>query len=70
MLVKNACAFGDIDFWKQVYIGLVRPHLEFASSFYNPYLQIDISTLGRVQRHASKIPTSLKDLQYEERLEI
>ena len=42
MLVKNfSCR--DVGFWKQLYISLVRPHLEFASSVWNPYLQGDIS---------------------------
>ena len=53
-----------------LYITLVRPHLEFKSSVWNPYLQGDISTLEKVQRRASKIPTNLKDLPYEERLKI
>ena len=33
-----------IDLWKQLYISLVRPHLEFASSIRNPYHQADINT--------------------------
>ena len=38
MLVKNLnCR--DVDLWKQLYISLVRPHLEFASSVWNPYRQ-------------------------------
>ena len=58
MLVKNfTCR--DVDLWKQLYISLVRPHLEFASSVWNPYRQGDISILEKVQRRASKIPTRL-----------
>ena len=69
MLVKNfTCR--DVDLWKQLYISLVRPHLEFASSVWNPYRQGDISILEKVQRRASKIPTRLKNLPYEERLKI
>ena len=69
MLVKNfACR--DVDLSKQLYISLVRPHLEFASSVWNSYLQGDISTLEKVQRRASKIPTSLENLPFEERLKI
>ena len=49
---------------------LVRPHLGFASSVWNPYRQGDISILGEVQRRGSKIPTKLKDLHYDERLKI
>ena len=56
MLVKNFTC-GDFDLWKQLYFSLVRPHLEFASSVWNPYRQGDISILEKVQRRASKIPT-------------
>ena len=61
MLVKNfTCR--DVDLWKQLYISLVRSHLEFASFVLNPYRQGDISILKKVQRCASKIPIRLKDL--------
>ena len=59
----------DVDLWKTLYISLVRPHLEFASSVWNPYLKGDIDTLEKVQHRASKIPTELKNLPYEKRLE-
>ena len=69
MLVKNfTCR--DVNLCKQLYISLVRPHLEFASSVWNPYRQGDISILEKVQRRTLKIPTKFKDLPYEERLKI
>ena len=67
MLVKNFSCRDD-DLWKQLYLSLVRPHLEFASSVCNPYRHGGISILDKVQRRASKIPTNLKDLPYEEDL--
>ena len=43
MLVKNfTCRV--IDLWNQLFISLVRLHLKFASSVWNPYLQSDIIT--------------------------
>ena len=69
MLVKNfICRYFDL--WKQLYISLVRSYLECVFSFCNPYRQGDISILEKVQRHALKIPTKLKDLPYAERLKI
>ena len=69
MLVKNFTCI-NVDLWKQLYISLVRPNLEFASSVRNPYYHTDISILEKVQRRASKIPFKLKNLPYEERLKI
>ena len=68
MLVKIFTCH-NVDLWKQLYISLVRPHLEFAFSVWNPYRQGEISILEKVQRRASKIPTRLRDLRYEENLQ-
>ena len=46
----------------------MRPHLEFASSVWNPHLQSDIEALERVQRRASKIPYAMESMSYEDRL--
>ena len=48
MFVNNF-TFRDVDFWKQLYINLVRPHLEFVSSVWNPDRPGDISILEKVQ---------------------
>jgi len=69
MLVKTFVS-RDPNLWKKLYISLVRPHLEFASSCWNPYLQSDIDILEKVQKRASRIPSNMKHLDYEKRLEI
>ena len=66
MLVKTF-ANRDADIWKKLYVSLVRPHLEFASTVWNPYLLGDIDMLEKVHERASKIPLELRDLFYEER---
>ena len=58
----------DSDLWKMLYISLVRPHLEFASTVWNPYLKGDVELLEKIQRRATRIPASMKGLEYEERL--
>lgn len=58
----------DPDLWKTLYVALVRPHLEYASTIWNPYLRGDISALEKVQERASRIPRALRNMPYEERL--
>ena len=51
-----------------LYCTYVGPHIEFAISAWNPFLKKDVVTLEKVQRRATRMPTSLKGLDYEERL--
>ena len=51
---------------KQLYISLVRPHLEYAAQVWDPYLQGDIDKLEAVQRFTFKLISWRWDLGYEE----
>ena len=66
--IKNL--FGSID--KQtlrlLYSGLVRPHLEYAVSMWNPSTRSNVAVIERVQRPATKLVKSLKNKTYEKRL--
>ena len=53
--------------WKDLYVSLARPHLEYAVQAWNPHLQVDIGKIERVQRRATMIPTGFVRLEYEER---
>jgi hypothetical protein len=55
---------------KILYTTFVRPHLEYASSAWSPYQKQDIIRLENVQRRATKLVPSLRNLNYEKRLEI
>ena len=67
MLLKTFTS-RDMNLWKLLYVSLVRPHLEFASTVWNPYLAGDIETLEKVQRRATRIPPEMRSFEYEDRL--
>ena len=51
-----------------LYKALVRPHLEYANALWSPYKIKDITAIENVQRRATKLVPSLKNLEYEDRL--
>jgi hypothetical protein len=53
---------------RQLYLSLVRPHLEYAACVWSPHLQKDIDTLEKTQLFASKICTKTWDSSYYELL--
>ena len=67
-MLKRTFVSRDKKIWKKLYTTYVRPHLEFAVSAWNPYLQKDINTLEKVQRRATKVSYPIKNLKYEDRL--
>ena len=58
----------DCHTFPQLFKSIVRPHLEYATSVWNPYLKSDIIKLEQVQRRATKQVPQLKNLSYRERL--
>lgn len=52
----------------QLYLALVRPHTEYASQVWNPYLQRDIQQLERIQRFALRMCAKQWDLGYDDLL--
>ena len=46
---------------------MVRSHLEYASSVWNPNSRYDIEVLEKVQRCATKLGETIKHLGHEER---
>ena len=50
------------------YQSLVRPHLDYCSQIWNPHYVKDIKLIEGVQRRATELVESVKDLHYDERL--
>jgi len=58
----------DAALMKQLFISIVRPHLEYANVVWHPYLKKDIDLLESVQHRATRMVPGLAKLSYEERL--
>ncbi len=58
----------DLRMVKQLFSIYVRPHLEYAASVWNPYNQRHINKIERVQFRATRLVSSLKKLDYNQRL--
>ena len=56
--------------FKMLFTSIVRPHLEYANSVWNPHLQKHITAIENVQRRASKLIPGMRDLSYEARLRL
>ena len=56
------------DDFQQLYATYVRPLLEYASSVVHSGLQMDVNSLERVQRAATRSVSGLQQYPYEERL--
>ena len=62
-------AFNDLDesMARKAYTTYVRPILEYANPVWSPYLRKDIELVEKPQRLVTKIPKTLKQLEYEDR---
>ena len=58
----------DPRFWRNIYVALVRLHLEYVVQALNPYLETNITKIEKVQIKASKIPEGFCKISYEERI--
>ena len=67
-LIKKSFATRDERTISNLYKSLVRPHLEYGNIIWGPFHQADIKLVEQVQRRATKLVSTIKDLPYEERL--
>ena len=68
--LKQTFVSRDKTLWLLLYKTYIRPHLEYCAPAWSPYLKGDIDILEKVQRKATKIPTSLKHMEYTDRYRV
>ena len=68
-LIKRSFVYRDSETIKRLFIALVRPHLEYANSVWHPRFKKDVKQIEKVQRRATKLVTSLRDMSYQKRLQ-
>ena len=67
-LISRSFDYKSKDVIIPMFNAIVRPHLEYAVQFWNPYYLKDIKKLERVLKRATKLVPNCKHLPYEERL--
>ena len=67
-VAKATFDYMDNEVFKQIFKGLVRPHVEYASSVWSPHLVKQKDVIEAVQRRATKWIPGFYDLPYNERL--
>lgn len=65
-LIRRTFIALDEEILKALWVALARPHLEYANQVWAPYLVKDVDAIENVQRRATKLVPSLKNLSYEE----
>ena len=70
LLYRRFYGYADSDSLKQLYLTLVRPHLDYACQVWDPHLARDKSKLERVQKFACRVASRRWDTSYEELLDL
>ena len=69
-MIRRSFLYLDKDMFKKLFIAMVRPHLEYGATIWNPHLKKQITLIENVQRRASKQIPGLAHLSYRERLQL
>ena len=67
-IIFRTFTYMDHDMFRNLYKTIVRPHVEYATTVCTPLFQKDMIAIENVQRRATKLVTSVKNLSYPERL--
>ena len=69
-MIRRSFLYLDKEIFKQLFVSIVRPHLEYAAPVWNPHLKKHITSIESVQRRGTKLIPGLKHLPYKERLKV
>ena len=67
-VIKRSYKTRDCNTISTLYMGMVRPHLEYGNAVWGPFYKKDKKDVEAVQRRATKLVPELKDKPYTERL--
>ena len=67
-LTRQSCVYLDNFTLCLLFKAPMRPHLEYAHSVWTPYMKADIISIENVQKRATKMLPTLKNLTYDQRL--
>ncbi len=68
--IKASCLNITPTLFDKLYGNITRPHMEYSSHAWRPWLRKDIRLLGGVQRRSKKLVKVLQDIEYEERAQL
>ena len=68
-MLRRTFVYLDKNVFKQLFVTIVRPHLEYGAPIWNPCTRKMINHIESVQRRATKLIPGMFDLKYRERLE-
>jgi ribonuclease P/MRP protein subunit RPP40 len=69
-MIRRSFTHLDEKLLVQLFVGLIRPHLEYGNCVWNPIYKNDINRIEKIQRRATKMVPNLRDMPYEERLRV
>ena len=67
-LIRRTFSYIDENIMLKLYKAYIRPIIEYCQQAMCPYLQKDVIKLENIQRRATKMIPSLRDMPYEDRL--
>ena len=67
-MIRRSFGYFDKVMFKQLFVTIVRPHLEYGAPVWNPSMKRLINLLENVQRRATKMIPQINKLPYEQRL--